>query len=75
MFAAFASVTLIRTADIALNVGISQGLSAVVTPLAGAAPTLFIVLSSLLYKDPIAKQQKLGIGICLLGIVLLSFFS
>lgn len=72
--ATFLSGLLLRGGDIALNYGISSGLASIVTPIAGASPTLFITLSSLVFKDPITKQQKIGIGICLLGIVLLSFF-
>lgn len=75
LFATFLSAFLIRGADITLNFGVSNGLAAIVAPIASASPTLFITLSSLIFKDPITKQQKIGIGICLLGIVLLSFFA
>ena len=37
--------------------------------------TLFIVLAFLFFKDPIKKQQILGIIVTLFGIVLLSLFS
>ena len=69
------SALLLRAGDIALNYGIGNGFSSLVAPIAGASPTLFVVLSYLIFKDPIKKQQKLGIGISLIGIVLLSFFS
>lgn len=75
LFATLMSALLLRSGDIALNVGIANGFSSIVAPLAGAAPTLFVVMSALIYKDPVTKQQKYGIGITLLGIVLLSFFS
>lgn len=65
----------LRGGDIALNYAIAQGLTATTAPIAGAAPTLFITLSYLVFKDPISRQQKIGIGISLLGIILLSFFS
>lgn len=75
LLATFMSGLLLRGGDVALNVGIAGGFSAVVAPLAGAAPTLFVVLSSLIYKDPVSRQQKFGIGLSLAGILLLSFAS
>lgn len=74
LIAAILSGLLLRGGDVALNYGISSGLASIVTPIAGASPTLFITLSSLIFKDPITRQQKIGIGICLVGILLLSFF-
>ncbi len=73
--AIFLSALLLRGGDIALNYGISSGFSSIVAPIAGASPTLFVVLSWFIFKDKIKGQQKIGIAICLLGIVLLSFFS
>lgn len=75
LFATIFSAILLRSGDIGLNVGIAQGFSAITAPLAGASPVLFVFLSALIYKDPVAKQQKIGIGISMLGIILLSFFS
>lgn len=68
------SAILLRGGDIALNVAIASGFAATATPIATAAVTLFIALSALIFKDPITKQQKIGIGISLAGILLLSFF-
>lgn len=73
--AALLSAFLLRSGDMALNYGLSGGFASTVTPLAGAAPSLFLVLSSYFYKDKTTTQQKVGIGITLLGIILLSFFS
>ena len=75
LLATLMSGILLRSGDISLNVGIASGFSSIVAPLAGAAPTLFVVMSALIYKDHITKQQKYGIVLTLLGIVLLSFFS
>ncbi len=75
LFATLCSAILLRAGDIAFNYGIGSGFSAVVAPLAGASPTLFITVSSFLFKDPISQQQKIGTGLCLIGIVLLSFFA
>lgn len=75
LIATFLSAVFLRGGDIALNSGLSSGYASIVAPIAGASPTLFLVLASIFYKDPITTQQKIGIGISLVGIVLLSFFS
>lgn len=56
IFPAIMSALLIRGGDIALNLGLSMGFSATVTPIAGAAPILFVILSSIFFKDKISKQ-------------------
>lgn len=73
--ATFLSALLLRGGDVALNYGISSGFASIVAPISGASPTLFVTLSWLIFRDKINQQQKIGIGICLLGIVLLSFFG
>lgn len=70
-----ASTALVRIAEYSYNFGISKGLVTVVAPIAGANPTLFVVLAFLFLKDPITKQQVAGIVTTLVGIVLLSYFS
>lgn len=75
LVATLISAVFLRGGDIALNLGISSGFTSIVTPIAAASPTLFIALASIIFKDPVSKQQKIGIGVSLLGIVLLSFFS
>ena len=74
LLATFVSAILIRSGDIALNLGVSQGLASVVSPLAGAAPVLFIGTSAVVFKDKISKQQICGIIIALVGILGISFF-
>lgn len=69
------STLLLRFGDFAYNIGISRGLTAIVVPIAGAYPTLFAVLGFLVFKDPIKRQQILGIVITLIGIVTLSMLS
>lgn len=69
------SALFLRGGDIALNLGISSGFASIVAPISGASPTLFVALSYFIFKDKINRQQQIGIGICLIGIVLLSFFS
>ena len=67
------SVVLVRIAEYSYNYAITAGQVAVVAPIAGANPTLFVVLAFLFLKDPIRKQQIAGIIATLAGIVLLSF--
>lgn len=69
------STILVRIAELSYNLGISKGLVTIVAPIAGANQTLFILLAFLIFKDPITKQQILGIITTLVGIVLLSVFS
>lgn len=69
------STILVRVAELSYNLGISKGLVTVVAPIAGANPTLFVILAFLFFKDPITKQQILGIITTLVGIVLLAIFS
>ena len=70
-----ASTALVRIAEYSYNFGISKGLVTVVAPIAGANPTLFVILAFLFLKDPITKQQIVGIITALTGIVLLSIYS
>jgi len=57
------------------NLAIDQGLVSIVAPIAGSYSTLFVILAFLFFKDPITRQQILGIVTTLVGIVLLSIFS
>lgn len=65
----------LRTAEFSFNFAIDNGLTAVVAPIAGSYPTLFVLLAFLVFKDPITRQQIAGVITTLAGIVLLSFFS
>lgn len=69
------STILVRIAEFSYNLGISKGLVSIVAPIAGANPTLFVVLTFLFFKDRITKQQIIGIITTLAGIILLSFLS
>lgn len=66
---------LLRSGDLSFNYAINNGLTAIVAPIAGSYPTLFVFLAFLVFKDPIKKQQILGILTTLVGIVFLSFLS
>lgn len=69
------STVLVRIAELSYNFAISKGLVTVVAPIAGANPTIFVILAFLFFKDPITRQQVVGIITTLIGIVLLSIFS
>ena len=66
---------LLRSADYSFNIGLSHNAAALIAPIAGSYPTLFVLLAFLFFKDPITKQQIVGIITTLIGIVLLSIFS
>lgn len=70
-----ASTVLVRIAELSYNFAMSKGLVTVVAPIAGANPTVLVVLAFLFFKDPITRQQIAGIVTTLVGIVLLSNFS
>lgn len=65
-------VLLTGIAAFSYNYGISKELNAIVAPIAGSYPILFVLLAFIFFKDPIRKQQVFGIITVLLGIVLLS---
>lgn len=69
------STILVRIAELSYNFAISKGLVTIVAPIAGSYPALFVILAFLFFKDPITKQQIIGIITTLIGIVLLSIFS
>lgn len=69
------AAVILRVADFSFNFAISKGLTAIVAPIAGSYPTLFVVLAFLIFKDPIKKQQIFGIVLTVIGIVLLLFLS
>lgn len=73
--AVFASGVLLTIGSFAFNFAIGQSLSSIVAPIAGAYPALFALLAYILFKDPINKQQKIGMTTTLIGIILLGYFS
>lgn len=75
LFPQIMGVILVRAAELNYNFSVSKGLVAIVAPIAGSYPTLFVLLAFIFFKDKITKQQILGIITTLIGIVLLSFFS
>lgn len=74
--ALLSAIVLLRIAELSYNIGISRGgQTSIIAPIAGSYPALFVVLAFLVFKDPIKKQQILGIITTIVGIVLLSVFS
>jgi len=70
------AIVLLRIAEFSYNIGISRGgQTSIIAPIAGSYPALFVVLAFLVFKDPIKKQQILGIITTIAGIILLSIFS
>lgn len=70
-----AAIITARIAELSFTVGIAKGYTSIVAPIAGASPVLFVLLAPFVVKDPIIKQQVIGIIITLIGIVALSFLS
>lgn len=75
LFSVIANSVLLGIGTLSFYIGIERGLTAIVAPIAGSYPTLFVFLSSIFFKEPITKQQIAGIITTLIGIVLLSVFS
>lgn len=69
------NAALLGAGSLAFNFSLQEGLAAVVAPIAGSYPTLFVALAFWFFKDKITKLQVGGIIITLIGIVALSFAS
>lgn len=70
-----ASTITARIAEFSFNLGVSRGFTSIVAPIAGASPVLTVFLAFLTFRDPITRQQIIGIIVTLVGIVLLSLLS
>lgn len=68
-------IGLLRLAEITYNIAVGLGQTAIVVPIASSNSVLFTILALLVFKDPITKQQIVGIFLTVIGIVTLSFFS
>lgn len=71
----FIFTILITVADFSYNIGILQGFTSIVAPIAGAYPVLFVILSRFVFREKLNGQQKAGIFFALLGIVLIGISS
>lgn len=66
------AVVLAGTGNLSFNFAVGQGLTAIVAPIAGSYPVIFVILAFFIFKEPITRQQIGGIITTLFGIVLLS---
>jgi drug/metabolite transporter (DMT)-like permease len=66
------NAVLLVAALFAYNQATAEGQTAVVAPIAGSYPVLFVILAYFVFKDRLSKQQIGGIIVTLIGIVLLS---
>lgn len=66
---------LLLLAMFSFNLGILRGYTSIVAPIAGAYPVLFVILTRIFFKEKLTIQQKIGLGLGLLGIVVISFSS
>lgn len=71
-FNVLASAVLNTIGTVNFNYAITLGLSSIVAPVATSYPTLFVLLSRIVFKDKLTKQQGIGIILGLLGIVILA---
>jgi uncharacterized membrane protein len=68
-------MTLILIAQFSYNLGILSGYTSIVAPIAGSYPVLFVLLTRLVFKEKLTKQQTVGIISSLLGIIMISLSS
>ncbi len=57
------------------NYAISKGQTAIVAPIAGSSPAVFVALAFFIFKEKLNKKQWLGIVLALVGIINLSLLS
>ncbi len=63
----------LRVGDFSFNVALDQGLTAVVAPIAGAYPTLSVILAYFVFREKLSVRQIIGILLALTGIIALGF--
>lgn len=71
----FTASSLTTIASSSYNFAITQGFTSVVAPIATAYPTLFVLLTRLVFKDKLTKLQIMGVAIGLVGIIILAVSS
>ncbi len=67
--------TLQVTGSMLYNYAISQGTTAIVAPIAGSSPALFVVMAYFIFKERLNKKQWIGIVLALTGIIGLATLS
>lgn len=71
----FLNVLLFAIGELAFNYALTIGQASIIAPIVGAYPVLFSILAYLKFRDPVSRQQIVGIITTLAGIVSLSIFS
>lgn len=61
----------LRVGDFSFNVALDNGLIAVVAPIAGAYPTLSVILAYFVFREKLTLRQIIGIFLALIGIIAL----
>lgn len=61
----------LRIGDFSFNVALDKGLTAIVAPIAGAYPTLSVVLAYFVFREKLSSRQIIGIILTLIGIIAL----
>lgn len=63
---------LITASELSYNAAVNIGYTSVAASIAGCYPVLFVILARIIFREMLTRQQKLGIVLSLLGIVLLA---
>lgn len=71
--AVFFTALFLRLGDFSFNVALDSGLTAIVAPIAGAYPTLSVILAYFVFREKLTKRQIAGIILALIGIIALGF--
>jgi len=61
--------------SIFFNYAISKGQTAIIAPIAGSSPAVFVFLAYFIFKEKLAVKQWVGIALTLSGIITLSIIS
>ncbi len=75
IFFIFLSLLCETSAQFAYSAGVIIDKVSLVAPITGSAPVLLVILTRIIFKEKISKQQTYGIIITLLGIIFLSLSS
>lgn len=71
----FLSVLLTGSGDMSFNLAVNGASTALVAPIAGSYPTMFAILSFLIFREKLSRLQIFGVIITIIGIVALSSFQ
>lgn len=69
------NLILLRGADFIFNIGLQQGLAAIVAPIGSASPTFSVLLAFMVFREKLNPRQLVGVILALVGIVALGFLG